>query len=224
MMTQILRSNINTSQQLFKLWLIKSSLKSLCKLEVNVWSFLLTPALILQFWMQRDSTRQTTQPTLHLKLEGWPLVVTNCHDDTDSLPPPDLTLIEPHRLHCTAHVSKGLKITWQPCSMMTCMLSYLFSFLLSNNLCLMLALPFLTFLWLNSGPVNTGGWDFLSAAEASPSNCTNSCPSWSQQTFCSLRRWMQWLHCHLLTPSHRVSPPVFAQWPPAKRSWPFMTL
>lgn len=36
---------------------------------------------------------------------------------------------------------------------MTCMLSYLFSFLLSNNLCLMLAFPFLTFLWLNTGPV-----------------------------------------------------------------------
>lgn len=127
MMTQIFRSNINTSQQLFKHWLIKSSLMSLCKLEVNMWSFLLTPALILQLWLQvyhlnqlsskylgRDLmitlgmvlmctpndivitcaltmtymvTSLVCQPTWHLKLEDWPLVVTNGHDDTDSLPP-----------------------------------------------------------------------------------------------------------------------------------------
>lgn len=75
--------------------------------------------------------------------------------------PPDLTLITTQTtLHSTCFQRPRqtelnnasclvLKITRQPCSMMTCMLSYLFSFLLSNNLCF----PFLTFLWLNTGPV-----------------------------------------------------------------------
>lgn len=108
-----------------------------------------TPNDIVITLMRPDNDLRC-QPTWHFKLEGWPLVVTNCHDDTDSLPPPDLTLIEPQT--CTSFQRPGqtelnntsclvLKIAWQPCSMMTCMLSSLFSFLPSNNLCLMFSIP-----------------------------------------------------------------------------------